>query len=136
MRLRQIINRRRHLALGVLLVVVACAKAGSSRPESSGTDRYYIEAKELHSVSRDNLYDAVHQLRPGWFTRTTRQRSGEDRILVYLDDRQVGDASTLRRFSAQSVESVRYLSPTEAQVRFGQINVGRPAIVLVSARGP
>jgi len=92
--------------------------------------------KELEGTSRDNLLDAVYQLRPGWFNRVNRQQNGGDGIFVYVDDRQIGDVSVLSRFSARSVASVRYLTPTEAQVRYGQMNQGRPAILLATVREP
>lgn len=128
------------VGISILVLALGCRSSQSSpptRPEPTASrDPYLILAAELESLDRDNLYDAVRQLRPAWFTRRTRQRTGEENILVYLDDRQMGSASTLRRFSSRTVQSVRYLSPTEAQVRYGQINIGRPAILIESARAP
>lgn len=132
----------RAFAMGMLLLTLALAcRSGQSgpptRPEQAAPrDRYLIKAAELESIGSDNLYDAVRQLRPEWFNRSSRNRSGEQNILLYLDDQQIGSAGTLRRFSARSVESVRYLSQTEAQVRYGQINSGRPAILIEMARQP
>ena len=131
----------RLLGLGLVIAVLTagCQSGQSSprtRPESGSREQYLILAAELESTGRDNLYDAVHQLRPSWFSRVVRQRSGEASIIVYHDDRQMGDVTMLRRVSTRSVKSVRYLSPTEAQVRYGQINVGRPAILLETARDP
>ena len=124
--------------LAALTFLAACHPGQVSpptRPEPTGPrDQYLILGSELESTSRDNLYDAVRQLRPGWFTRQNRQQSGEDNIIVYLDDRQLGPATALRRFSVRSIHSVKYLSPTEAQVRYGQTNIGRPAILVEMAR--
>lgn len=105
-----------------------------TRPQSTTRDQYLILADELDATNRDNLYDAVRQVRPGWFTRRTRNQQGDAGILVYLDDRQIGNATVLRRFSARDIDRVRYLSPTEAQVRFGQTNLGRPAILVETAK--
>jgi hypothetical protein len=129
----------RLLAIGfsVLTLAIGCSTARSgpaTRPDSESRDPYLITAKELDAVGRDNLYDAVRQLRPGWLTRRTRQQAGEDNIIVYLDDRQFGTVLQLRQVSSRAVQTVRYLSPTEAQVRYGQINGGRPAILLESVR--
>jgi hypothetical protein len=131
----------RLLATGfaVLTLVAACGGSRSepgARPDSESKDQYLITAKELDAVNRDNLYDAVRQLRPGWLTRRTRQQSGESAIIVYLDDRQFGTVAQLRQVSSRAVQSVRYLGPTEAQVRYGQMNGGRPAILLESVRSP
>jgi len=125
------------ISLFVLSAVLGCrsGQSGSpTRPHQGPRDQYLILAAELEAVGRDNLYDAVRQARPGWFTRSTRNRTGDGSILVYFDDQPVGNATALRRFSTQAVDKVRYLSPTEAQVRYGQTNVGRPAILVETAR--
>lgn len=125
------------MSLFVLTAVLACrsGQSGSpSRPHQGPRDKYLVLAAELEAVGRDNLYDAVRQARPGWFTRSTRNRTGDGSILVYFDDQPVGNATALRRFSTHAVDKVRYLSPTEAQVRYGQTNVGRPAILVETAR--
>ena len=129
---------RKLLIAGLFVAVsVGCRSGGAAtRPVSGSKDPYLILANELESITRDNLYDAVRQLRPGWFTRPNRQRSGEDNIIVYLDDRQMGSVEALRRFPTRAVAAVRYLSPTEAQVRYGQINRGRPAIQVEMQRAP
>ena len=132
------IRRNACLLLPLLLTLVACrasAPENPSRPEQTeGRDQYLIMAAELETTNRDNLYDAVHQLRPGWFTRPTQRGSGEQTIIVYFNDRQMGSVDFLRNMSVQVVQSVRYLGPTEAQVRFGQRNAGRPAIILETKR--
>lgn len=92
-----------------------------------------IRPVELEATRQANLYDAVRQLRPFWLTRDTR-RSGEGGIAVYLDDQYIGDASALRRLPIHATAVVRYMSPTEAQVRYGQVNALRAAIVVESAR--
>ena len=116
------------------LVLAGCRAPSGAAARASKKDPYLILAEELATTQRDNLFDAVRQVRPTWFSRISRQQSGDASIMVYLEDRQIGEAATLRRFSVQSVASVRYLAPTEAQVRFGQANGGRPAIVLEAAR--
>ena len=128
------------IVAAVMAFALACRSGQGgppSRPEAkTQKDPYLILSAELEAAGRDNLYDAVRQLRPNWFTRRTRQQTGETNILVYFDDRQMGSVSTMRSVSPRAVQSVRYLSPTEAQVRFGQTNVGRPAILLESLRQP
>jgi hypothetical protein len=85
-------------------------------------------ASELEATPRANLYDAVFELRPRWFTRSSRADVGD--VLVYIGEQMVGRADVLRRFQAAQVVELRYLTPTEAQVRYGQNNRGRPAILV------
>jgi hypothetical protein len=75
------------------------------------------------------LYDALFELRPRWFTRSNRADP-----FVYIDDQVQGTTGVLRRFMPHQVASARYLSPTEAQVHYGQRNLGRAAIVLTLER--
>jgi hypothetical protein len=119
----------RVLRLMPAVVLVACV---SGRPRTTPpADPYRISTEELRASPVDNLYDAVRQLRPGWFRRVG---TGDQRILVYFDDQQVGGVTALSRFTTLSVAEVRFLSPTEAQVRYGQTNYGRPAILVQSPR--
>lgn len=120
------------LGFAVLILVTACV-SNPARVASPG-DPYRISADELLESRIDNLYDAVRQLRPSWFRRTSRGRSGQQPIMVYLDDQQLGGVTALGRFTTNSVAEVRYLTPTEAQVRYGQSNFGRAAILLQSGR--
>lgn len=112
------------------LAIAACGGSRSSRPEPGGGDPYLILAAELESSRQLNVYDAVQKLRPIWFTRRVGNRSGEDAISVYFEDQLVGTRSALRRVSVFGVDRVRYMSPSEAQTRFGQQNRGRAAVVV------
>lgn len=116
-----------------LLLLAGCRSAASpSRPEPEGRDPYLILASELEKTPRANLYDAVWELRPRWFTRSSRADVGD--VIVYIGDQLIGRADALRRFQTSQVVEVRYLSPTEAQVRYGQNNRGRPAIAVELVR--
>jgi hypothetical protein len=121
------------VALGLFLASACHSASRQSRPVPEGRDPYLILASELEASPRTNLYDAVWELRPRWFTRSTRG-TGSGEVLVYIEDQLLGTAGTLRRFHIGQVSEVRYLSGTEAQVRYGQSNRGRPAILVTLAR--
>lgn len=125
----------RLLAITILLLATtaACRSGRTSRPEGH-VDQYLILASELEASKQGNLYDAVRQLRPFWLSRNVRGRTGESAIAVYADDQLIGSLSALRRMSVFAVDRVRYMSPTEAQTRYGQTNGGRAAIVVELAR--
>ena len=120
------------LAALVLLVSACRSTTRPSRPTPETGDPYLISATELEASPRSNLYDAVWELRPRWFTRSSRADVGD--VIVYVGDQQVGRADALRRFQTSQVVALRYLSGTEAQVRYGQNNRGRPAIVVELVR--
>ena len=126
--------RIRAVARWVLVgALLACRPAaGRGTEPHPGREPYLITADELEGSRRANLYDAVFELRPRWFSRPAR--GGTSEAFVYVDDQAVGTTGALRRFTLESVAEVRYLSPTEAQVQFGQRNYGRAAIVVVLSR--
>jgi hypothetical protein len=116
------------LAAAVLALSACHSAARPSRPDPERGDPYLILASELEATPRANLYDAVFELRPRWFTRSSRADVGD--VLVYVGEQMVGRADVLRRFQTTQVVELRYLTPTEAQVRYGQNNRGRPAILV------
>src|SRR4051812_39036633 len=83
--------------LAALAVVVACASAGPPNAKQKEGDQYLIVASDLQATNQPTLYDAVRQVRPGWFSRRIPGRSGEDAIAVYIDNHLLGPPSTLRR---------------------------------------
>ena len=126
---------RRFVAIASLSFVAACAQSRQTRP-APNRDQYLIVRAELAEVSQSNLEDAIRQLRPTWFTRpaTSSRGSAVPNILVYLDDRVLGAVSTLRSVPVGLPDRVRYLSPSEAQFRFGNRNGMAAAIVIEVGR--
>ena len=127
--------RVRSVALLILAIAGAlsagCASGRGSRPAMGG-DQYLIEAEELEATRRStNLYEAVRELRPGWFTRHVRTG---DAITVYFDDQRMGSAIALQRIAIRAAARVRYLSPTEASLRYGPLHPSGPVIAVDSHR--
>lgn len=118
---------------GLLALSASCH---ARRTDRAGGDQYLIMAAELANTTHNNLYDAVHQLRPQWFTRNQRRgTSPADRqIMLYINDRPIGSATELRNYPVSFPARVQYMSVTEAQVRFGQLNNMRPAILIETKR--
>lgn len=129
-------NRRWWLALTLLggLSAVNCrSPQGGERPErprSAPRDQHLIEGDELKVATAQNLYDVVRIQRPAWLTKTVRNLSGNDAIVVYLNDRKIGPLNILREISVNAARSLQYLSPTEAQLRYGPTHGSLAAIVV------
>jgi hypothetical protein len=120
--------------ISLALLALACNTGRPVRPKSAAVDQYLILATELEASKQANVYDAVRHLRPFWLRRNVRGRTGENTISIYVDEQFVGTLSALLRIPTFAVERVRYMSPTEAQTRFGQSNSGRAAILVESAK--
>ena len=121
----------RAIALAALLG--ACAHASNSALVSSSD---VITRAELSKSTAPSAYEAVQRLRPQFFKdrgRTSILQAESRTPVVILDDRPLGDITTLRDIALPTVFEIRYLSASEAQVRFGS---GFPAgaILVVSAR--
>ncbi|HEV8304060.1 MAG TPA: hypothetical protein VGQ25_03780 [Gemmatimonadales bacterium] len=103
-------------------LVTACATGAATRPDRSGQqNQNLIDESEIRGVSAGTALDVVHSLRPAWLLqrRPTSLMRQEGPLVVYLDGRRYGDASSLRQISASSVRTIRYYQPSEAQARFG-----------------
>jgi hypothetical protein len=123
----------RLLVFGLALAATAgCLRGRGSAPVPQG-ERYVILADELKATNRLNLFDAVRQVRHFWFTPDRHGSTGQG-ISVYLDGQLIGGPSSLSRLSTDHVERVRYISASEAQLRFGNTNGLRPAILVESQR--
>ncbi len=123
------------------LLPVACRRSeGDSaaprpeRPPRSGTAQYLIEGDEIRATTAQNLYEVIRIRRPSWLNRTVRNLRGDNAVAVYLDDRMVGLLNLLRDMPPYVAARLEYLSPTEAQVRFGPNHGIRAAVVVTSAR--
>ena len=131
------ILRRRRLqwqVAGIALVLASACVRNSGDPVLQSSD--IITRAELSKTSALNAYEAVQRLRPQFFKdrgRTSILRAESRTPIVVLDDRPLGDMSTLRDISLNVVYEIRYLSASQAQVKYGS---GYPAgaIVVVSAK--
>ncbi|HEU4988309.1 MAG TPA: TonB-dependent receptor plug domain-containing protein [Gemmatimonadaceae bacterium] len=121
------------------VALTACASGGAAAPTSGGMarDPNVITAAELANENSPSVYDAIQHLRPEMLRPRLANSSssinspGDYAVKVYLDGQQVGTISDLRSISTSTIKEIRYLSPAQAQQRFGS-GVPGGAIVLTS----
>jgi hypothetical protein len=105
------------------LSMSACAAATSSSPHSfSSAGRDVITAAEIVSSHVTDVYQAVTQLRPEFLRRrgaTAIPLIAAPQVEVYLDDLPLGSAESLRSIPLDRVRLIRYVSPVEADLRWG-----------------
>ncbi len=129
--------RLRWGALYMLVAVAACGKHqdGSGPPPSNAP---LLGEEEILATKAANMYDAVRVRRPLWLQRSgarpTSLTGTAPEVVVYLDGQWFGDGpQALGRLLTSSVRYAEYLSPSEAQARFG---VGHLAgVINVRSRG-
>ena len=124
-------NMRRMRLISLLAIVVvasACASSGGS--SGPRRDRNRIVTSEIAELA--GLADAlqvVQRLRPNWLT--PRGRLGPPAI--YRNNARWGDnPRALANISIASIQEMRYLSATDANIRWGTSVSG--AVILVTTR--
>lgn len=125
------VGRRAHLVrvirvLAGALLLAACAGAPKTR-DGPREDPDVISRAEISKTQALTAFDAVRTLRPAFLrsrgqTSLTRQVTNEP--VVYLDNRRMGGLATLRDIPVQLIFEIRYLSSSEAQMKWGS---GHPA---------
>jgi len=107
------------------LLIVGCASAGSGAGGDSPVgDPDLITREEIdRTTGSQNAYDLIQALRPQWLiTRglaTQRQATGEDDIVVYLDNARLGYRGELRRVTLASVRYLEFYDARRATLRWG-----------------
>ena len=124
--------RHVRLAYSILLgVTVACA-SGSRGPKPDAFEANVITAAEIRNAQVHNAEEAVRRLRPKFLgsrgPTTFRNSPGDTQ--VYLDDAHFGSIQELRGIEANIISEIRFLTPTQAQARFGRSNNGSVILVL------
>lgn len=113
-------SRLATLAL-VLVATAACASTSSEqRRTSSRRDARMLSAEEIKSSSASNLYDVIRSHRPEWLIKRGQTSINlEGDIVIYVDNVALGGPESLKSIDVQSVQVVRFLNASEAQMRYG-----------------
>ena len=85
--------------------------------------RNVLTAAEIVASKVTDAYQAVTQLRPDFLRRrsnsVTMAPSRPSALSVYLDELPFGNVESLRSIPLERVRIIRYLSPFEAELRWG-----------------
>ena len=114
---------RRIMVVLAGLSSAACATAGPSAYQAASTTRReIITAAEIVAAHVTDAYQAVTQLRPEFFRRRGRTPSAvypRTSVEVYLDELPYGGLESLRYIPLDRVRLIKYISPTDADMRWG-----------------
>lgn len=114
---------RRASVFCIGLVSMGCATATTTTRPAVGVGRDVITAAEIVSSHVTDAYQAVLQLRPEFLRHrgaTAVPSLTPPSVIVYLDDIEFGPAESLRNVPLGRVRTIRYLSPNEADLRWGR----------------
>jgi hypothetical protein len=125
------------IALLPALGAAACSQGPSARPTLPSRDLLMLaEIEEARDRGVPDLYELLAEKRPRWLRPafSSGSRRSSPLATVWMDNRRLGGISELRNITLASVESVRYLSASDAQIRLGLDNPG--GAILVTSRRP
>ena len=119
----------RRAALVVISVsVAACSSTSATSSENlalrTSPARNVITATEIVRSRVSDVYQAVTQLRPDFLRRrpsstATLMQSRSNAVVVYLDEMPLGGEESLRSIPLERVRVIRFLSPFDADLRWG-----------------
>jgi hypothetical protein len=96
-----------------------------------------LAQEEIVLSNAGNLYDVIRMRRPRWLQRSQARPTSLSRpqaeVVVYLDGQRFGGPADLQRLTAVSAQWVEFLTPSEAQSRFGHDNLA--GVIHVHSRG-
>lgn len=111
----------RLVALGLLLIAAAaCASSSQGARTVARRDAKLLSAEEIRTSSASNLYDVIRSQRPEWLIKRGQTSINlEGDIIVYVDNVALGGPESLKSIDVHSVQIVRFLNASEAQMRYG-----------------
>ena len=125
--------RRLSLVFTGACISACSASSASTRPFISGAGREVLTAAEIVAARVTDVYQAVAQLRPEFLRRrpTALTYAGQPTVpmSIYVDEMPFGTTESLRYIPLDRVRLIRYLSPTEANLKFGGAHPGGAIIV-------
>lgn len=114
-------------AVIVSVFSLSAGACGASPPHSDpggvrSSDVLTID--EILASKTQNAYDAVRRLRPSFLqtrgpTTLLARNETPSAPMVYLDNRRYGDVESLRTITVDGIFEIRYLSPNQAQLKWG-----------------
>lgn len=144
------------LAIALVAGCASAAGAGGVRSNSS-----IITREEISTTGAQNAYQLVQSLRPEWLRtrgiqslsesthtvgrggnsgapvansgdeRVTIPNAGRPQISAYLGQARLGEAQALEQIMAVDVESIQFLSPQQATLRYGANHTHGAIVVTV-----
>lgn len=107
----------RNPQLLLLTAAIGCVATSTVRPEAAPMPlSSTITATEIQHTSASNLYDAILQLRAGFFMQrgsTSLLNEPDNALLVIIDRRAIGGLIELRHVPAALTGSVKRLTAAE-----------------------
>jgi hypothetical protein len=108
---------------------------GPRRPRTTPRGRDLIARADIVATNAATAFEVVQQLRPEWLRLRGRVsiETEEEGIVVYVDNTRRGNVNQLRSITIDTVTEIRFLSGSDATMRFGSGH-GRGVIQVITGR--
>ena len=103
------------IAGAVPVGAAGCGGGGASAASGPRRNPYLVELDELETLSTINALDAIRRLRPRWLQ--TRGNAGLP--IIFRDGARLQRPDALREIIVSEIESMRWLSPADATLKYG-----------------
>jgi hypothetical protein len=108
------------VALALAGTLAGCASAGgSSRTAGPGKNPDVLTAEEIATTDARTAYDAVARLRPRFLIVRADNGLAPTPLRVIVNDVPHANTDALKAIRADEVIEIRYLSSSEASLRWG-----------------
>ncbi len=114
----------------LIVATVTCASSGSNGGPRRSSNR--ITQEELADVPHITAWTAIKELRPRWLTARGVRNIGEGPQAypqVYVDGHLLGDPMVLHSLAVLDIESMEFMSASDATTRFGTGHQGGAILV-------
>lgn len=142
----------------VLCAITACAGAARSGSTPGGSavgasqaggpaptrrDRTVISSADLREIPASNLYEVVQRLHADWLVARNSSTVGnvmgraarmDSDIQVYIGSQRAGSIDVLKQLPTNGIESLKYLSASEAQGKFGNGNLNGVIQIIMTTK--
>jgi len=110
----------------ITIFFIECASTTTGEKSIKGS-RYLITAEEIRESSANDAYEVIQILRPGLLNRDQRRSidiGSKAEVVVYVNGIRYGSKESLKTISAMEIAEIRYLTGSEATMRFGSDHTG------------
>lgn len=107
--------------LPLITALAACVSSGAGRERLGDPD--LILREEIDESSARNAFELVQTARPQWLRlrgmTTLQQASGEQDIVVYLDNARLGFRESMGQVGLAAVQYLQFFDARQATQRWG-----------------
>ncbi|NIP78513.1 MAG: hypothetical protein GWM90_04650 [Gemmatimonadetes bacterium] len=125
-------------APGLLIVLTVTACAAAAPGDRAPDRRHLISRAEIEESGARSAWELVESLRPQWLWKRGLQNlseaTGNETLVVYMDNARLGPPETLRRITLGSVRYLEYFDARRATHRWGSGHL--QGAILVSTQDP